>query len=806
MVERPRLLSINRRLLLPVVLFVLLAGVYLSTYSGRIESGDTLSLFDAADSLAFYGDDLLDGSASVNMPPPGLNTDLFPLARANVEPLHVFLSSVLVRTAGHLPGVGSVHAAWLLNVLVSAAAAVTLFFYALTLGYGDKTAVLGALLFGLATIVWPYSKTFFREPLSLWMILLAAWLLERWRQTNYRSILLFAACLLALVGAFLSKEAVILAAPTLALIAAPALPVGDKTVRRLAILAFGAAGVGLGILALGAVFAGTINFEPFYTWIGGLLRRSPSAVATMHVALHTYLLSIGGSIWATSPVLLLAAPGMVYMFRRGHYRYIGAALLALLSFALGYAVFRGNHWFGGLSWPPRFLLPVVPFLMLVVLPALERLLQQGRSRWLLASVALLAIYSLWVQLSGVMLEWGAYTAALPPESGGLSEWGGGLNAVPYLRWVVIPALWGQTPLDFAWARVNQPWWPVLCMALIAVSGWLLIRFWRGTGRAIRLPGLWAAALPVALAAVMYAGLRLLDGDPLYAPPTRDVLAGLQPILEAESAPGDVLLLSSNTYEPFFLNEGLLTVPRVVSLPDQPGEQPSPEQPPEVVSDNPDALLTRGSIALIYNLAASRERLWLLADSGPWLPWSVRPVERFLSAHYYPVREIAPDPAVRLIEYSTVDAPNPLDFRGPEHLAGLVYGDTLRLAGFDLPAGMVYAAGDVLPVSFYWQADRTPEQDYIVAWFVVDESGIPAVQGMDSQPGGGFERTSAWRPGLPIWDNRALRLPEDLSPGSYRLWVRLYFWDSGEIRLLPVTAGESVETTTGVLPVNIEVRS
>ncbi len=796
----------RRRLLLLVSLFALLTGVYLFTYSGQIESGDTLTLFDAASSQAFYGDRLLDGSASVNMPLPGQDDRLFPLANADVEPLPILLSSGLIGLAGHLPGVGLVHAAWLLNVLVSAAAAGTLFLYALTLGYSDKTALTGALLFGLATILWPYSKTFFREPLSLWMIVLAAWLLERWRQTRCRSVPLLAACALALAGAFLSKEAAVLAVPSLVWIAAPALPVGDRAARRLAALALGAVALGFGLLVVGAVFANSINFRPVYVWVGGLLRRSASAVAPMHTALHTYLLSIGGSVWGTSPVALLAVPGMGLLFRRGKYRYIGAALLALLAFALGYAVLRGDHWFGGLSWPPRFLLPVVPFLVLAALPALDWLMQPGRPRWLLAGAGLLVMYSLWVQISGVTLQWGAYTAALPPESGGLSEWGGGLNVVRYLRWVIIPGLWGQTPLDFAWVRASQPWWPVLCAVLVIVSGWSLARGWRGSAQPMRRWGLRVVGLPVALVVLVYVGLRLLHNDPLYAPITRDALAQLQAALEAESASGDVVLLSSNTYEPYFLNESRQAAPRVISLPDQPGEQPSPEQPPEVVSANPDALLTRDSIALIYNLAASRRRLWLLADSGPWLPWSVRPVERFLSAHYYPVREIAPDPAARLIEYSTISAPNRLGFRGPEHLAELVYGDTLRLAGFDLPAGEVYAAGDVLPASLYWQADQTPEQDYVVAWFVVDENGLPAAQGMDSQPGGGFERTSAWKPGVPVWDNRALRLPENLTPGSYRLWVRVYFWDGGEIRLLPVTAGESVEATTGVLPVTIEIRS
>ena len=45
------------------LLFVLLASIYLITYSARIESGDTRRFFDAVSSFADYGDFYLDQSA-----------------------------------------------------------------------------------------------------------------------------------------------------------------------------------------------------------------------------------------------------------------------------------------------------------------------------------------------------------------------------------------------------------------------------------------------------------------------------------------------------------------------------------------------------------------------------------------------------------------------------------------------------------------------------------------------------------------------------------------------------------------------
>src|SRR5690606_32973621 len=110
----------------------------------------------------------------------------------------------------------------LFNVLVSASTGGVLFVYVLALGYAERTAVAGALLFGLGTIVWPYSKTFFQEPLTLLLLVTAALLLERWRSAHYRSVKLFFWALVCVVGAILSKGAAFIALPGLILIALPA--------------------------------------------------------------------------------------------------------------------------------------------------------------------------------------------------------------------------------------------------------------------------------------------------------------------------------------------------------------------------------------------------------------------------------------------------------------------------------------------------------------------------------------------------------------------------------------------------------
>ena len=77
----------------------------------------------------------------------------------------------------------------------------------------------------------------------------------------------------------------------------------------------------------------------------------------------------------------------------------------------------------------------------------------------------------------------------------------------------------------------------------------------------------------------------------------------------ETEQGDVVLLADLTYRDFFANYGKFSEDdaRIVSLPYHPGEQPSPEQAPEIVFDNPDLLLHQTAALLLhlYNLIAGR---------------------------------------------------------------------------------------------------------------------------------------------------------------------------------------------------------
>lgn len=772
-------------------------SAHLLTYSAAIQSVDTLRVFDAASSLARYGDVRRDESLSLEPPeilPDPSRSDYPIIPYEQGEPLVIWAASQFYRLGDSL-GLGLAHSTWLLNIVVSLGVVWLFYHYARALQYHLWTALLGAAALGLATGVWVYSKTLFREPLVMLLLLLGAYSLERWRQQGVVRGGHFALVGgLAFVGAYFSKNSALLALPALLLIPLP-LPWDRRAVRRLTD----------GMLLLGGLLLTLLAFSPaaFDALAIPVLERvgfRPAVLEFTQTALHSYLFSVGGSLWGTSPVLLLAIPGVLLALRRGQRRLVWVAGLAVAGYAVGHALLTDAHWFGGVSWPPRFLIPVLPFAMLGVLPALEWLVTARRAYLWYALAIVLVLYSVGIQIIGALSFVVGYGALLPPEAGGLYEWGGGLNQVAYLRWVLLPQAWAQLGLDVAWARIGMP---VFALAYVLVIGFALL----GAAFHKRRSGQAAFVLAVVLllgnTSVYLATLR--EDDPLFwahKPQLQEVLQ----IVSDQAADGEPLVLADETYQRFILNYFDLDHVRPIVLGFQPGEAASESEPPRVRTDFPPQMLDLVAPRALDFLALQHERLWLLAHNSVYIPWAVRPVERYLTETYYPLREFTTDdPTVRLLEYSAVLAPDRYGFRLPEHLTDLRYGGVMHLMGVTLPSGTNYVPGEVVPITLVWTTDAALTEDYIVAWFIAEENGaFPPIQGWDSMPNGGFAPTSTWQPGEIVFDNRAIELPAETPAGAYNVWVLVYP-AGGDSTRLEARGATVLEGTVGVLPLQLSVR-
>src|SRR5262245_43439451 len=204
---------------LGVALFALLSAIYWLTFDGAPISNDEQYLFDSTQSLVRRGS--LRPTILFDLQ-PSVGADGVPWLTIVAEPLQAALAAPLFWLAQNSPAIGLMHTVWLLNIIVTALTATGLYAAGLFLGYRPCLAWLGALLFGLATSAWPYSRTFFREPLAGLFVMgafVGALAIRRdWPRLPKLAVALTA---VSLCGGMLTKVTTLLFLPGLFLVAVP---------------------------------------------------------------------------------------------------------------------------------------------------------------------------------------------------------------------------------------------------------------------------------------------------------------------------------------------------------------------------------------------------------------------------------------------------------------------------------------------------------------------------------------------------------------------------------------------------------
>jgi len=343
--------SASRRVARP--LFLLLLALYLLTASGHLYLADAWSSLRTAESLITRGqlDIPFDPMFGGKFGPDGRFYSKYGPGTVAHMVLPAFLGRRLdqaVRSKDAKTVAMGLPASFL-NVPFSAMTAVFFFLTSRRLGHSMKSCLVATLALALGTMLWPYSKFDAIEPqLTLPMVLAFFVSLPGDRRGLALSGLI-------LGWGLLVKPVAALAVP--AFIIMIRLRPSRSRGRDIACFLIGPAAAGAFLLG--------------YDWLrfGSVLETGYSYEVQGYtipplIGLYGLLFSAGKGLLFYCPALLLSLGGWVHFVRR--HRPEGVFVIALfLVHLLFYSV--QQNWDGDWCWGPRYLLPCVPFLMLLSL-------------------------------------------------------------------------------------------------------------------------------------------------------------------------------------------------------------------------------------------------------------------------------------------------------------------------------------------------------------------------------------------------------------------------------------------------------
>lgn len=779
-----------------ILLFLLLVIIYTLTFNGFPMSGDEVILFDATESVTnhqnlstnitfdygYLGNAVAYEAQVAHERSEGQHV----WGGSRYEPLQPILASPLLFLSQNL-SVGRVHTVWLFNIFIGALTSTAIYLYGVQMRYSPKIAWLSAFLFGIGTVYWPYTQLFFREPLTGLF-----WFLSFWASIVFAKHLharidwpSFGSLFIALVLATLTKGISLLIIPSVFIILIPSYKRWWR--YRAQIVMFVAAFMGLVSFIL--ILNSQLNFLTYRLTPMYILDRINAIDdwSNIQTSLLGYHVSWGASIWFYSPILILGIPGLFLLYKQGDYALSLALLLLLIGFPLVYGYLRQGIWWGGVSYGPRYLVPITPVIMLAVLPTMQWIHDHWHNLVTTILAVLIVGLAILIQVLAVLFpvtEYYDYLNAHSINAGtdGIWQW-------KWSHFGVELKLFDLRSTNFIWSeQSSQPWLVLGVLCAIMIAALVLLAKYSGLTRrkanllSIGLLGLTLVSLGLAMYTIRDDARYYNDYDPWYT---------LVEEFNHEVANDDAVFLEDNSFRNLFMNN-LGNGALLVTLPYPPGERYSPDVAPQVESKDTAILVGAPSDWVLSTVTAERERVWLIMNRGPFLSFAVRPAERYMIERYFPVKRIEPADNSRAILFYTEPIPEGL----PKNDAHLIFADELELVGYDLPQGTHFAPDEIIPVSLVWELVQPASTDYNLSVQLANEVGVPVVQ-RDGLFQDTFGYTSRWEVGTQYRDNHGLLIPKDLVPGTYQIQVIVYTWQDGQRLSFTAPDGE-VEGDVAVL--------
>jgi hypothetical protein len=618
------------------------------------------------------------------------------------------------------------------------------------LGYRPGTALIMGGVYGLATLAMPYARTLFGEP-TVALALLAT-LYGLWRSTGTRSVE-WALAAGAALGLAICARAI--NAPLIALFALY-LWLSSRDRRLLAIFLTTSLVCGLG----GYAWYNTYRFgSPVAT--GYQFSLGENFSTPPWIGFYGLLFSPFRGLFWFSPILLAAPFGIGRSWARHRWETLVALCLSGFYILLFSAWWM---WWGGFAWGPRFLLPVVPFILLLTAPLWEL----PRARWVLWGLALI---SLSVQILAVSADFSLTETVLENTFGHPER----SAAMVDPRWspILLQARHlAQGFWDIAWKTIGVGAWPVVAGSLFGI---ILALIGLLAHRRLR-PAVVSACLLIAglvVVGLSYGmGLSLVSRYNSEQPFDQNVVKADRVIAE-QAAPDDVLV----TLAPF-------DYASVMNWADTPLSTVG-------LAPHPAPLRPQEEHFLADALERPRGLTWLLAARIP--PGSLdAAAEHWLAENgFLAYQQWFGD--LRLLAYGPASNPvRNLDLAA--QFDGGIWLD--QVVFYDWPA----LSGQPLRLETRWRATGPVAANYTLFLHLLDHNG-QLVAGLDGVPVNGYRPTTTWQPDEIISDRRALLLPAGLAPGQYTVEIGLY--DGGTGQRLPVHVNGETQDKVSITAVPVE---
>ena len=352
------------------------------------------------------------------------------------------------------------------NQIITALTCLLLFQLGVTLGYSRKSAIIVTLIYGLATIALPHSKTFFSEPLATLLILFSFYGLHRYKQTDKIKWILWSG---ASIGyAIFTRVDSIITVPILFWYLCLQIRNSKFEIRNI-IAWLVPIGFFCGLVAL-------YNYVRFGSFTStGYESEGLTFSYPMLDGLYGLLLSSGRSIFLFSPpvILFFFALKPFWQEKRNEAYFCSTITLCYVLF---YS--KWESWAGGWCWGPRHIFQVHIFLLIPLFALFEKFIKKPNPVFWLCIVFIIAL-GVFIQVTGILVSF-----------------------MDYHQWLLqqVPALWyslyipAHSSLVGYWEIVRQgvidlfivqlwqsqlPIWvkylPIFALLIMVISGYYIIR-------------------------------------------------------------------------------------------------------------------------------------------------------------------------------------------------------------------------------------------------------------------------------------------------------------------------------------------